>query len=518
MIRIENLKIYKDLEKDELFRTALKKAGIRNSDVLNIRIVKKSIDARNKKDVHYIYTFDVEVRDEKRYPRLKKVSIPEPEVFEKNRVSEYRPVIVGCGPAGLFCALTLIEYGYKPVIIEQGSSVEERTRIVEEYRSSGKLNPLCNVQFGEGGAGAFSDGKLTTGISSSFAQKVLELFYHFGAPEEVTYLSKPHIGTDNLYHILINIRRHIEENGGEYHFNTRFLSYRKNGSVITAVTDKGEFVTDTLVLAIGHSARDTFRMLKDKDIVMKRKNFSVGVRAEHLQKTISDSQYGTFTDLKLPPAEYKLAEHFDGRTCYTFCMCPGGEVIASSSDDGSIVTNGMSHFKRDGRNANAALLVNVNTTDLEGDDVLEGMYFQERLEKKAYEAAGSNGYAPIQRIEDFMAGRVSDHFGRVTPTYRPGTTFCDLNEILPDFVADTLKKGILAFDRRIRGYNDPDGLLTGVETRTSSPVTIVRDEEMMCSEKGIYPCGEGAGFAGGITSAAVDGIRVARSIIEKKNS
>ena len=517
MLRIENLKIYEDLLETELYKRALKKAGIRQEDVLTIAITRKSIDARDKRDVHYLYSFNVEVKKEAAYPKLKKVVQKPRERFEIRRNSQYRPIIIGAGPAGLFCALTLVEYGFKPIIIEQGSCVEKRRNVVEEYLREGKLNPLCNVQFGEGGAGAFSDGKLTTGISSGYIQTVLELFHRFGAPKEVTYLAKPHIGTDNLYHILINMRKYILEKGGEYHFDTCFKEYIEEKDCLRVITDKGEFRSDALVLAIGHSARPVFRMLKTKGVSMKRKNFAVGVRVEHLQSMINKSQYGEFTKLKLPPAEYKLVEHVDERVCYTFCMCPGGEVIASSSDSDGIVTNGMSYYARDGVNANAALLVNVGIDDLPGDDVLAGIDFQEELEKKAYQAGGAQGYAPIQRIEDFFKGQPSDHFGRVKPTYRPGTTFYDLNHLFPEYVSDTLKKGILAFDRRLKGFNDPDGLLTGVETRTSSPVTIERSADFVASAAYIYPCGEGAGYAGGITSAAIDGIKVARAIIEKES-
>lgn len=517
MLRIENIKIFEDLSEEELYKRALKKAGIRFEDVRSIEITRKSIDARDKRNVHYLYSFNVEVKKEATYPKLKRVEKKAEEKFVIKRNSAYRPIIIGAGPAGLFCALTLVEYGFKPIIIEQGSCVEKRKTIVEEYLSEGKLNPLCNVQFGEGGAGAFSDGKLTTGISSGYIQKVLDLFYRFGAPKEVTYLAKPHIGTDNLYHILINMRKYIIENGGEYHFDTCFKDYVEEQNHLRVITDKGEFLTDALVLAIGHSARPIFKLLKAKGVAMKRKNFAVGVRVEHLQSMVNKSQYGQHTTLKLPPAEYKLVEHIDDRVCYTFCMCPGGEVIASSSDEDGIVTNGMSYFARSGPNANAALLVNVGVDDLPGEDVLAGIDFQEELEKKAYQAGGGQGFAPIQRIEDFFNRRPSDHFGRVKPTYRPGTTFYDLNRLFPEYVNDALKKGITAFDRRLKGFNDPDGLLTGVETRTSSPVTIERSPTLVSSAAYIYPCGEGAGYAGGITSAAIDGIKVARAIIEKEN-
>ncbi|MBQ4253609.1 MAG: FAD-binding protein, partial [Erysipelotrichaceae bacterium] len=454
--------------------------------------------------------------NESRYPKLKRVkeyALPEITV---NRKSELSPVIIGSGPAGLFCALELIEHGVKPVIVEQGSRVEERIEDVRLYREKGIIRKMSNVQFGEGGAGTFSDGKLTTGISSPYIRKVLKTFVRFGAPEEISYLQKPHIGTDNLIHILSAIRHYIEDNGGKYYFNTKFESFELSDGLIRVICDKQEFTTDALVLAIGHSGRSTFQMLQEKNIAMQRKNFSVGLRIEHKRKMIDESQYGTKSTLKLPAAEYKLVYHGKERTCYTFCMCPGGEVIASSSDENSIVTNGMSYYSRDGENSNAALLVNINTDDFEGDDVLSGMHFQKELEEKAFVVAGSNYHAPVQRVEDFHKRIPSDHIGSIIPTYKPGYTLCDLNEILPDFVSDTIREALPYFDGKLHGFNDPDAILTGVETRTSSPVTIIRDKSLQSSIRGIYPCGEGAGMAGGITSAAVDGIKVAVSILEKE--
>ena len=515
MIRIDNYKVFKDLTKDELFNEVLRKNKIDSNDVVDIKIVKKSIDARDKKNVYFNYAFDVSVKDESKYGSLKIVSETEPIKIDVKRNSEYKPIIIGSGPAGLFCALTLIDNGIKPIIIEQGSSVDERIKVIEEHKSDRVLNPLCNVQFGEGGAGTFSDGKLTTGISSPHIRTVLENFYKFGAPEEILYLSKPHIGTDNLVKIVKNIREYIISKGGEYYFDTKFLSYENSDGLINVHCEDKDFVTDSLVLAIGHSARDTFKMLKSKNVLMNRKNFSVGVRIEHKQSMVNESQYGTFTKLTLPPAEYKLVYHGeDGRSCYTFCMCPGGEVVASASEEGSIVTNGMSRFKRDGENANSALLVNVLTADFPGDDPLEGMYFQEKLERDAFLLGGANYNAPVQRVEDFLNNVESTYIGSVKPSYKPGYTLSNLNKLFPKCITDTLKCGIIYYDRRLKGFANPDAILTGVETRSSSPVTIVRNEDFECVP-GIYPCGEGAGYAGGITSAAVDGIKVAIKILEK---
>ncbi len=433
------------------------------------------------------------------------------------RKSSVSPVIVGAGPAGLFAALILAQNGVKPIVIEQGKSVDERQKDVEEFLSTGKLNTLSNVQFGEGGAGTFSDGKLTSGIHNPLCNIVLKEFYNFGAPEQILYVNKPHIGTDNLINIIRNMRNKIIEMGGTFLFNEKVVDFEVSGGHVTAVIcSSGKKVeTDSVILAIGHSARDTFEKLYEKGLTMERKNFSVGVRIEHKQSMINESQYGTETKLKLPPAEYKLAYHGDERSCYTFCMCPGGQVIASSSEENTIVTNGMSKFARDGENANSAVLVNVTPDDFEGDSPLAGIYFQKELEEKAFKLGGSNYFAPIQRYEDFKANRKSTFIGDIKPTYKPGVTLSSLNEIMPEFVSKTLVEGIDYFGKRIKGFDNPDSILTGMETRSSSPVQITRDENKESNIKGFYPCGEGAGYAGGIMSAAVDGIKCAIAILEK---
>ena len=516
MLRIDNIKIYEDLSEEQLFNKIINKFKINKQDIEDINIVKKSIDARDKSKVHYNYAINIKVLDESKYPSIKHISVDTLPKPNKRRNSKYNPIIIGSGPAGLFCALELIDNGYKPIIIEQGEPVEERTKIIEEFKTKPKVNTRCNVQFGEGGAGTFSDGKLTTGISSPYIKEVLDYFYKFGAPKEITYLSHPHIGTDNLINILKNIREYITSKGGEYHFNTKFTNFIKEDNHIKVICEDKEFTTDALVLAIGHSSRDTIKMLYENKLDIIRKNFSVGVRIEHKQSMINESQYGGLTKLKLPSAEYKLAYHGTDRSCYTFCMCPGGEVIASSSEPQSIVTNGMSVFKRDKENANSALLVNVLTTDFEGNNPLAGIDFQEELEHKAFILGGSNYNAPVQRVEDFINNQSSTHIGNIIPSYKPGYTLCNLNDILPNYVSQTLKEGIISFDRKIKGFANPDAILTGVETRSSSPVTILRNEDLECNIEGIYPCGEGAGYAGGITSAAVDGIKVAIKIIEKQ--
>ncbi len=515
MLRIDNIKIREDLAEEEIISFVLTKYKIAKEDVLAIRILKKSIDARDKKDIYYNYSLAVNVKKESKYPKFKKVEEKEEELIQVVRKSQWRPIIVGAGPAGLFCALTLVDHGFQPIILEQGASVEERMRFVEEYRNTGNLNERCNVQFGEGGAGTFSDGKLTTGISSPYIKKVLSYFHQFGAPKEITYLNKPHIGTDNLVYILKNIRDYIEKKGGTYYFGTKMIDIKRE-DMIHVICENQEFKTDALVLAIGHSARDTYRMLQKNNFALRKKNFAVGLRIEHKQQMINESQYGTYSKLALPPAEYKLAYHNAERSCFTFCMCPGGEVIASSSEKGAIVTNGMSTFKRDKENANSAILVNILESDFASEDPLAGMYFQEKLEKSAYLIGGENGFAPVQRVEDFLLNRKSASIGSIIPTYKPGYTLSNLNDILPSFVAKTLKDGIKYFDTKINGFAHPDAILTGVETRSSSPVTILRNEVLESNIEGIYPCGEGAGYAGGITSAAVDGIKVAIKIMEKE--
>ena len=517
MLRISNLKIRKDLSDSEVLDLSIEKNNLNKDDITNIFISKKSIDARKKDDVHYSYSIDFEVKNEnsskyKKFAKVKKLEYPQ---FNINRKSTLRPVIVGAGPAGLFAGLTLVQNGFKPIIIEQGKTVEERKKDIEEFQKTGKLNTLSNVQFGEGGAGTFSDGKLTSGINSPYCRKVLEEFVNFGAPKQILYLTKPHIGTDNLINIIKNMREYIISKGGEFLFNEKVTDFEFIDNQISAVYCSKKIETDSVILAIGHSSRDTFEKLYAKGIKMEAKDFSVGVRIEHLQSEINKAQYGTITKLKLPPAEYKLAYHSPSKhSCYTFCMCPGGQVMASSSEEGTIVTNGMSNFARNGVNANSALLVGVTTADFDSTSPLNGMYFQKDLEEKAFRLGGSNYNAPVQRVEDFISNKKSTFIGSIKPSYKPGVTLSNLNEILPDFVAQTLKEGLIYFDTKLKGFANPDSILTGVETRTSSPVRILRNENLVSNIDGLYPCGEGAGYAGGIMSAAVDGIKCAIEVLK----
>lgn len=527
MIRINNIKIYKDFSDEEILNILIKKYKIPTKHIIKWHISKKSIDARKKDDIHYCYSIDLEITDEDKYVnnknilKIKNTLFPN---FDVKKSKDIKPVIIGAGPAGLFCALTFIQNGYKPIIIEQGECVEERKKSVDNFINTGILNYSSNVQFGEGGAGTFSDGKLTSGISSPYCKKVLQEFVNFGAPEQILYLTKPHIGTDNLINIIKNMREFITSKGGTFLFNTKFIDFETVNNKLSKVYISNlnsnnsieSLETNCLILAIGHSSRDTFEKIHQKGIILEPKNFSVGVRIEHLQSEINKSQYGTITKLKLPAADYKLAYHSQsGRSCYTFCMCPGGVVMASSSEKNTIVTNGMSYFARDGINANSALLVNIMPSDFNNGSPLAGIYFQKDLEEKTFKLGGSNYYAPVQRVEDFLTNKKSNHIGKIKPSYLPGYTLSNLNEIMPKFVSDTLKEGIKYFDTKLSGFANPDSILTGMETRSSSPVKILRNNDFISNITGIYPCGEGAGYAGGIMSAAVDGIKCAIACISK---
>lgn len=516
MIRLKNIKIKEDLKEEDVLKVALHKNKLKFEQVQAWHIYKKSIDARKKDDVHYNYALDIELKDKKLEEKYEKIESYKFQKILVKRKSVYSPVIVGAGPAGLFAALILVENGIKPIILEQGKKIEERLQDVEKFKKDRILNPTSNIQFGEGGAGTFSDGKLNTGNNNNLSRKVLEEFVKFGAPKEILYNAKPHIGTDNLVNILKNIREYIISNGGQVLFGEKVKDFEFENGKIKAVICSNKIETDTVILAIGHSARDTFKKLYELGVEIKPKNFAIGVRIEHLQEDINKAQYGTKTKLNLPPAEYKLIHHAkNGRVCYTFCMCPGGVVVASNSEEESIVTNGMSNFARDGKNANSALLVDVRVDDYFKATPLDGIYFQEELEKKAYILGGKNYNAPVQKLGDFLENKVTTDFGAVKPTYMPGVTKANLNEILPEFVLDALKEAIQELDKKLHGFGAKDALLTGVETRSSSPVQISRNQESMMSNiYGMYPCGEGAGYAGGIMTAAIDGIKCAIKVME----
>ncbi len=469
------------------------------------KILKKSLDARDKSDIKWVYTVECGTEP----------YAPPPRVFERVKGSP-KVVIVGAGPAGLFCALRLLGHGVRPVILERGKRVEERAEDVKKFSETGALDPASNIQFGEGGAGAFSDGKLNTQTNSPLNRDVLDTFVRFGAPAEVGYLGKPHVGSDHLKKVVANMREYILAQGGEFRFSTKLEDVRIRGGKLLSFTANGtEETCDALVLAVGHSARDTFETLLARGLEMQQKEFAVGVRIEHLQSAISRAQYGAGY-AALPPADYKLVSHASDRAVFTFCMCPGGVVVPAASEEGSVVVNGMSDFARDGRNANSALVVQVRREDFGGDHPLAGVAFQRKLERAAFRAAGGGYKAPVQLVGDFLADRESYYFGEVKPTYAPATAFVPMQAIFPRALTDALKAALPDMDGKLAGFAAYESVLTGVESRTSSPVRIVRGSDLQAvNAEGIYPCGEGCGYAGGITSAAADGIRAAEAIAAK---
>lgn len=522
MIRINNIKVPLDFDFAQLKDFCSKKCGIPYGQIKTIRLSKRSVDARKKSDVHFIISVDVSAKGEDKILRtLKNAVKAEKYEYSVPRVeTETRPVVVGFGPAGMFAALVLAMAGASPIVLERGGDVDSRVKAVEEFRSCGKLDTECNVQFGEGGAGTFSDGKLTTGIKDRRIKWIFEKLVEFGAPEEILWQAKPHIGTDMLRETVKNLRKRVIELGGEVRFGARFCGYETaSGSIVSVNYEDASGIhtidTDSVILATGHSARDVFQLLYDNGEMLTQKNFAVGVRIEHLRKDIDKAMYGNFAGHPaLKAADYKLVAHLpNGRTLYTFCMCPGGEVVAASSENGRLAVNGMSCFARDAENSNSALLVNIDTSDYGSDHPLAGMYFQRELEEKAFKAGGSDYSAPCSTVGEFMDDALSDNTGRVSPSYRPGVKKALPQEYLPDFVCESLRLGIPEMGIKIEGFDDREALLTGIESRSSSPIRINRNEKMQsCSLRGLFPCGEGAGYAGGIVSAAVDGIKCAEAV------
>lgn len=518
MIRISNISYPIELPEENLIEYVSKKYKIKN--IKTFEISKKSIDARKKKDIHYVYTVDIGADNEGRLlKQLKNASLIKDKKyqFRPSHIPQKPVIVAGFGPAGMMCAYMLSRCGCKVIVLERGNDIDTRIKDVERLKQEGVLNTESNVQFGEGGAGTFSDGKLTTGVNDIRIGYILEEFAAHGAPREIIYRAKPHIGTDRLVSMVKSFREDIISHGGEVRFGTRLSDIvAENGclTAVKAVCDGREYEldADTLVLATGHSARDVFSMMKRHNADMERKVFAIGARIEHKQENISRAQYGDLYKL-LPAADYKLAvKTSKGRSAYTFCMCPGGTVVASASEEGGVVTNGMSEFARDGENANSALLVNVTPDDLPGDDVLEGLKLQREIEQKAYIAAG--GYkAPAQTVGDFLYGNGAEC--TVNPTYKPGITMCRLDDILPSYVCETMREAIPLMDKKLHGFADEGALLTAPETRSSSPVRIIRSGETLNSSiGGIIPCGEGAGYAGGIMTAAIDGIKAAEAILQ----
>ena len=527
MLRISNLKLSIDEDIEILEKLILKKLGIKKSELKKYTIYKESIDARKKGNLSFVYTVDVEVNNEAKILKRKHKDVTT--VSDKGYIGvvsgtekvKNRIAVVGSGPAGLFASLILAQRGYAPIMLERGEDVDKRTEAVSSFWTARKFNENSNVQFGEGGAGAFSDGKLTTRIKDLRCRKVLEELVNHDAPSEILYIQKPHVGTDILKNVVKNIRNEIIRLGGDVKFNSQITDIESENRTIKRIVVNGneKIDVDAVVLAIGHSARDTYKMLNDRGVTIIQKPFAIGARIEHPQHMINKAQYGElYTHPRLGAADYRLIEHAaNGRTVYTFCMCPGGSVIASASEEGMVVTNGMSEHSRDKENANSALLVNIQPTDFATDDPLAGIEFQRKYEKLAFELGGRNYNAPAQLVGDFLKNKKSENLGDVNPSYAPGVTLSNLDSCLPEFVTKAMREGIIKMGRKIDGFDRYDAILTGVETRSSAPVRIVRDKDSLesVSVKGLYPCGEGAGYAGGIVTAAVDGIKCAEKIIEK---
>jgi uncharacterized FAD-dependent dehydrogenase len=517
MIRVRQVKI--NIKDNNLKKKIASILRIREGDIIDYSIIKESIDSRYKPDIYYVYELDVNIKDESKIRFNKDIFISPKEEYKyapkgDNKLNN-RIVVVGSGPGGLFTAYMLSMYGYKPIIIERGKKVEERLDEVNKFLETGVLNTECNVQFGEGGAGTFSDGKLNTMIKDKYyrGKKVFEIFVECGAPKEIIYKNKPHIGTDLLCNVIKNMRNKIISMGGEFLYNTKLtdLVIKDNKLEEIIVNDNKHIKCNVLVLAIGHSARDTFYMLNNY-LKMESKPFAVGIRIEHKQEMISKNQYGD-NYKELEPASYKLTYTTkEGRGVYTFCMCPGGYVINSSSEKDMLCINGMSEHKRDSENANSAVIVTVSNKDY-GNNTLDGIEYQRNLEKAAYKLG--NGNIPIQLYKDFKDNNKSNNIGNINPLFKGNYTLSNLRDILPNYLSNSLVEGIEAFDKKIRGFACDDAIIAGIESRTSSPVRIIRDAEGVSSVSGIYPCGEGAGYAGGITSSAIDGIITAENIMNK---
>lgn len=514
-IRINNVVLPPNCKPCE--EIAAKEANINVSDILKVKVAKQSVDARRKNNIRFVYSLIVEIAENVSVEENTNVRIVREtdEVFETIEKYKHPPIIAGLGPAGLFCGYTLAKYGYNPIIVEQGPDVDKRSADVETFKNGGSLKAYSNIQFGEGGAGTFSDGKLTTRINDLYCDMVLKTLYDFGAPEDILYKAKPHIGTDILKKVVKNIRLEIVRLGGKVLFETKLEDIVHNGKICGIKINGQEMPCEALVLAVGHSSRNTFEMLMQNGVFLEPKAFAMGVRIEHKQEFINRAQYGDAAEkYELDAAEYFLKYNEKNRSCYSFCMCPGGEIVPAASENGGVVTNGMSYRARDGKYANSGIAVTVSPEDF-GTKPTDGIDFQRKLEQSAYILGGSRYSAPVQLCGDFFEGRRTNT--EVCTTYSRGTRGTDLHELFPSFMTETLSNGLKNFEKKIPGFAGKNIPLVGIESRTSSPVRITRGEDMQSiNVKGLYPCGEGAGYAGGIMSAAVDGIRVAKRIMSNK--
>lgn len=521
MLKISNIKIPVSTKPkiSILVKKAAKVLRVPENKIISAEIAKLSIDARDKGNVCYNIALFVVIENENKYLHIKNVSLfKKPEWSIPQPKHNKRPVIIGFGPAGMFAGLVLAKAGLKPLILERGYAVEDRQKAVETFHKTGILDTKSNIQFGEGGAGTFSDGKLTTGIKDIRCSYVLEQLVRYGAPKDILYLAKPHIGTDKLVEVVRNIRKDIIAMGGEIRFDSKVTDINiENGAVKSIAVNGKEIPAEYVILAIGHSARDTFEMLYKNGVAMEQKPFAMGVRIEHSQDMINKAQYGKFAEY-LPAADYKLVAHLpNGRSAYTFCMCPGGYVVAAASEDERVVTNGMSYYNRKGANANSALLIGIDPSDLGSDNVLAGVEFQRELEHKAYIEGGSNYYAPVQTAGDILKGIATTKLGSISPTYKPGVAHSDFRKIFPSYMYESFRLALMEMDKKIQGFACEDAVMTAVESRSSSPVRILRSNDFnSINVRGLYPCGEGCGYAGGIMSAAVDGIKCAEQIVSSK--